>query len=323
MTLQKLNPLGIAHYLIPVAVFVLVGVGGGAYLIHSHAATPPDTLVTGQALSANQQLVSSSNGLRLVMQYDGNVVIYSSAGLAIWANNKSGSGTNNRLLMQADGNLVEYTASGRVVWANGKYGSGNNNRLLMQGDGNLVEYTASGAVVWNTVTYYRQFPQSDVGPYYYNSPGVAHPKGVGVQCPDLLGSSQPPSYDWCSNAASGTANPLWYGPYLNEPAPLYNFDATIAYYWTNPANVTLIAPGTNNTFTMSVTDNSGTSVLYSAQVAGAQHCNFGNVCTYTTPTRLLEPIRNLEIRASNVCPNGCGGDVLHIMWTQPAVALPF
>ncbi len=42
MKLIKLNPLGIAHYLIPVAVFVLVGIGGGAYLIKSHAATCKD-----------------------------------------------------------------------------------------------------------------------------------------------------------------------------------------------------------------------------------------------------------------------------------------
>lgn len=39
LPLKKLNPLGIAHYLIPVAVFVLVGVGGGAYLLRSHAAS--------------------------------------------------------------------------------------------------------------------------------------------------------------------------------------------------------------------------------------------------------------------------------------------
>lgn len=105
-----------------------------------------DTLATNQKLDRGQWLQSSDGRYRLIMQGDGNLVLYNAGGRAIWATNRSGVFA----IVQGDGNLVEY-ASGGPVWASNTVGTGAN-RLVVQNDGNLVLYSPSRAV-WasNTV----------------------------------------------------------------------------------------------------------------------------------------------------------------------------
>ena len=60
-------------------------------------------------------------GSRLVLQSDGNLVVYSPANRPLFANRiQAGGGT--RVVAQADGNLVEYSATGKAVWATGTAG---------------------------------------------------------------------------------------------------------------------------------------------------------------------------------------------------------
>ncbi|MGW8332677.1 hypothetical protein ACWGNF_25705 [Streptomyces sp. NPDC055808] len=97
-------------------------------------------------LNRNQSV--SSNTARLVMQTDGNLVVYDEFNRARWASNTVGQGWTARF--QTDGNFVVYTASNRAVWAsntNGHPGS----RLVIQDDGNVVIYDGSQAV-WATGT---------------------------------------------------------------------------------------------------------------------------------------------------------------------------
>ncbi len=55
------------------------------------------------------------------MQPDGNLVIYSRAGQALWTSQTSGSGLSS-LNIQPDGNLVIYqVATGRALWASGTH----------------------------------------------------------------------------------------------------------------------------------------------------------------------------------------------------------
>jgi hypothetical protein len=49
------------------------------------------------------------------MQADGNAVLYAS-GRAVW-NSRTGGNAGARLVMQNDGNLVVYAASGKALWA--------------------------------------------------------------------------------------------------------------------------------------------------------------------------------------------------------------
>jgi hypothetical protein len=94
---------------------------------------------------------------RLVMQPDGNLVLYRNRdGAALWASGTSGH-PGAYAVMQPDGNLVVYRPGGRALWA-----TGTNNHpgayALLQDDGNLVVYRSGGApatggALWATGTY--------------------------------------------------------------------------------------------------------------------------------------------------------------------------
>lgn len=60
-------------------------------------------------------------GVRALLQPNGNFVLYSAPGVALWSSRTAGTGTANRLVMRDDGNLVMYTAGGREVWSTGTH----------------------------------------------------------------------------------------------------------------------------------------------------------------------------------------------------------
>jgi hypothetical protein len=106
-------------------------------------------LTANQQLTANQSLASCNGGYTLIMQGDGNLVLYQ-GGTALWASNTAGSGADEAI-MQGDGNLVLYTSSGTPVWASNT--AGNTGAYLdEQNDGNVVIYSASGSTLWSTGT---------------------------------------------------------------------------------------------------------------------------------------------------------------------------
>ena len=98
------------------------------------------TLFPGQSLRPGQSL-ESNNGLhKLIMQTDGNVVLYDSHSNPLWYTNTYGI-PPREFIMQTDGNLVLYSADGRPRWASLTW----NNPgafLNVQDDGNLVVYRA-------------------------------------------------------------------------------------------------------------------------------------------------------------------------------------
>lgn len=109
---------------------------------------------------------------RVIMQNDGNLVVYAAGGRPLWATGTEPS-PGARLLLQDDGNLVVYAADGRPLWASGtaelrlrgdrlgigerlvageSLGSPDGTlRLTYQSDGNLVLYAGSHAL-WATNT---------------------------------------------------------------------------------------------------------------------------------------------------------------------------
>ncbi|WP_053161009.1 hypothetical protein [Streptomyces caatingaensis] len=90
----------------------------------------------------------SSDTATLVMQTDGNLVVYDEFGRARWSSNTVNKGW--RAVFQADGNFVVYTASGKAVW-DSKTAGHPGSRLAVQDDGNVVIYDGSQAI-WNTRT---------------------------------------------------------------------------------------------------------------------------------------------------------------------------
>ena len=123
--------------------------------VRSIYGTPPaaapaaaDTLSAGARLTVGQTLVSVNRRYRLLMQSDGNLVLYDDVDrVAPWASNTGGISAGYALL-QGDGNLVVYDAQGTGRWASNSVGYPNA-RLLLQNDGNLVLYDAAGQAVWD------------------------------------------------------------------------------------------------------------------------------------------------------------------------------
>lgn len=120
----------------------------------------------------------AGRGSRLVMQQDGNLVLYAPAGQgALWSTGTEGN-PGARLVLQTDGNLVIYSATGKPLWFTGAdraariparpgsngFGRGagitpgvdeavasaNGYRLVTQPDGNIVLYNRSSKPIWWT-----------------------------------------------------------------------------------------------------------------------------------------------------------------------------
>lgn len=103
---------------------------------------PVADLYTGQSL----QTVDRKH--QLILQSDGNLVLYSS-GTPIWASGTHGQNVS-RLTMQSDGNLVLYATNGTPIWNSQTMGNPGT-FLAIQSDGNLVLYSPSGAI-WSSRT---------------------------------------------------------------------------------------------------------------------------------------------------------------------------
>jgi hypothetical protein len=103
------------------------------------------TLFPGQSLQPGQTLQSDNQLHTLIMQSDGNVVLYNSASRPLWWTNTGGGLIDPRdFIMQNDGNLVLYDTSGQPHWDSNTWG--NPGAFLdVQDDGNLVVYRAGSA----------------------------------------------------------------------------------------------------------------------------------------------------------------------------------
>jgi hypothetical protein len=106
-------------------------------------------LTANVSLAANQSVASCNGDFTLIMQGDGNLVLYQ-GGTALWASNTAGSGADEAI-MQGDGNLVLSTSARTPVWSSGTAGNAGA-YLDVQNDGNVVIYGASGAALWSTGT---------------------------------------------------------------------------------------------------------------------------------------------------------------------------
>lgn len=97
------------------------------------------------------EFLSSDNGYHnLVMQDDGNLVLYS-LGTPVWQAGSSGEVAG--LVMQEDGNLVIYRPGGAVAWASNAHGHGRS-ILAMQDDRNAVTYRLDGGgATWSSGTF--------------------------------------------------------------------------------------------------------------------------------------------------------------------------
>ena len=109
-----------------------------------------NTYLTQAKLYPTQSLDTANRNYKLILQSDGNLVLYSK-GTPIWSSGTTGKPVSF-LSAQDDGNLVLYDNQNRPLWYSNTSGSGSHNRLVVQSDGNLVLYNKSMAPLWHSQT---------------------------------------------------------------------------------------------------------------------------------------------------------------------------
>lgn len=175
---------------------------------------------SGYYLYAGDELTSDSLWYRLVMQPDGNLVVYNKTPYPVWATDTGGQ--PSYAWFQPDGNLVVYRLSdGAPIWSSGTalqptsstpatnlpigtgellagstassrissgdsiYSSNGWYRLTMQADGNLVLFDKSGKTIWQTATAgsgatYAQFQSDGNFVLYDNLGGIKWSSNTGA-----------------------------------------------------------------------------------------------------------------------------------------------
>ena len=134
----------------------------GNYLFVSTDGKFPIPSVAPQAFILNtcQGVKSSDGNFILVMQSDGNLVIYNmTSKTATWASGSNTSKGPYTFAFAKNGNLIVYNGLGTIIWQSGKTFSNNDTgMLLLQPDGNLVVYigtpTISGSSIVGRMLWY-------------------------------------------------------------------------------------------------------------------------------------------------------------------------
>jgi hypothetical protein len=98
---------------------------------------------SGQYLNTGQQITSANGRYHLILQPDGNIVVYAGARPLFF----TGSYGTTVLSLQGDGNLVGYRGNGAVSWNSSTWREGPS-RLSVQNDGSVVLYRADGTAAW-------------------------------------------------------------------------------------------------------------------------------------------------------------------------------
>ena len=109
-----------------------------------------ETLGPGQIMSSNDRIVSRNGAYVLVMQADGNFVLYGPTGAVWWTGTQGNPGAF--AVMQNAGNLVVYRANRTVLFAAPPSQYIGGSRLVIQDDRNVVIYTSIGTPTWSSRT---------------------------------------------------------------------------------------------------------------------------------------------------------------------------
>ncbi|WP_371502316.1 DUF6531 domain-containing protein [Kitasatospora sp. NBC_00374] len=108
------------------------------------------TIAGGTVLESGT--VVASNSTRLIMQADGNLVLYAiDTGLAVWSSGTAGH-PGAHATMQADGNLVVASADGTTLWSTNT-GGNTGAYAKVQDTGSLVVLDTAQKALWSSGTY--------------------------------------------------------------------------------------------------------------------------------------------------------------------------
>jgi hypothetical protein len=119
----------------------------------NNAASPNNSnnsvLSSGQTLTKGNYLLSPDSQSVLTLQTNGDLALYSNF-QAVWDTGALG-GSISRLVMQSDGNLVLYSQSNAALWSSQTAGNPGA-RLVLQTDGNMVIYSSTNTALWASYT---------------------------------------------------------------------------------------------------------------------------------------------------------------------------
>ncbi|MEU3456149.1 S8 family serine peptidase [Micromonospora sp. NPDC006766] len=130
----------------------LSGINNGSpnKLLHT-LITPPrpgtDVVPVNQTLATGQYIRSDEGNYELVMQADGNLVLYQD-GFPLWNTPNTWGNWNAYAVVQGDGNFVVYAPGGRPLWSSNTW-SKPIDRLELQSDGNLALWGRDGRMYWD------------------------------------------------------------------------------------------------------------------------------------------------------------------------------
>lgn len=102
-----------------------------------------DRISLDERIHPGQSFTSPSGEYTLTFQEDSNLVLYRGED-ALWASNtmhgEDESSENKSLILQGDGNFVLYNADGEPLWASGSSYDAAQPYVLVQDDGNVCLY---------------------------------------------------------------------------------------------------------------------------------------------------------------------------------------
>lgn len=107
---------------------------------------PSNRLNVDQILEPDQELFSDKNGFRLILQGDGNLVLYDSANSGLWASETTDKAIKFAKL-QGDGNLVLFYHNLKPAWdSKSKLAAGQFDPYLMVTDDGQVRVYATTSI---------------------------------------------------------------------------------------------------------------------------------------------------------------------------------
>jgi hypothetical protein len=113
------------------------------------AVTSCGGIPSGHALEPGGSVSSCGGCFDLVMQSDGNLVLYQQGGKALWSTGTAGQ-HGYAAEMLADGDFTLYSNDGCTLWQSSTKDDGA--RLAVQDDGNLVVYSSTNSALWASGT---------------------------------------------------------------------------------------------------------------------------------------------------------------------------
>jgi murein DD-endopeptidase MepM/ murein hydrolase activator NlpD len=215
----------------------------------AQAARYSGSLTSPGVLRVDDSLTSPSGQFKLLMQSDGNLVLYSFGDRSMWASFTSQPGS--RLAVQSDGHLVIYNSANQSLWQSGTYGN-NGARLFLQDDGNLVLRSLSGTLLWAS---YSSLSQIVVGEVLRTNYSLRSPNGIYKLVLQADGNLV------LYNTATNPWQAIWYQhTYTAYPYAILQTDGNFVLY--KGTGGSSFQTGTSGAMSRFALENDGRLVLY-------------------------------------------------------------